>query len=382
MRNITEHERMFIAGLLFYPELSYQFDDLGRDHFSSDLPWIVYSNIKKKELDDIKNDGLYTVLVDALRNKQFLEGEYSEICDYFGLDKSFVNPYSTEKAYKAIILEYSKRTFMFRHNNLLKKEFHFNEFIEELGEIVEGVKADSSNPDKTYPLSKINTRMIKHTKVRFGIKRLDDTIKVEENNLIIIGSRPFNGKTMFGCFVGMKNTNDMKVLYYSMEMKKEQIADRLKKYGSAFDRDNFIIVEKSQTTISEIKKTAIRTGAGLIIIDQFNKIKGKGKEYEAFTTNARKLKIAAGEMKTPIICLAQANRDAANQRPYAHQLKGSGSLEEEADVVMMLHIEDRDSYTTELYVDKNRTLNGNIGKIPLSFNDEIKQYTEAYSYGI
>lgn len=379
MRHTTEHERKFLGGLILYPELIYQFDDLKRHHFSTDFSHIVYEAIKKVDLDDLKNDGVYVALIDQLKSGMFQEGEYALVSACFDENAATTNPYVVERSYGALKAVYEQRVFLSDLEKIVNNSDTFSSQIDAIEEILELQKKGASGIDKAYKLSDVKSTINKNiVDVKFGISKLDSIIKVEANSLVIIAARPFSGKTTFACFMAFENVYaNKRVLFYSMEMTKEQIAWRMRRFGMDYDRDKFMIVDKPKSRINDIVRTAYKYKPDMIVIDQLNKLVGDGKtEYEKITNVIRSLKVKAGEMRIPIVCLAQINRDAAEGRPHIHNLKSSGSIEEESDVIILLHVSDRENKLTTAYLDKNRTLNGRLGYVEMFFNEEVNNYYE------
>jgi replicative DNA helicase len=106
---------------------------------------------------------------------------------------------------------------------------------------------------------------------------------------------------------------------------------------------------------------------------------------------SRNIKALARELEIPVLCAAQLNRQPADRpthRPRMSDLRESGSIEQDADVIMLLHNEDyyhkgEDAYTpsgvTELIVEKQR--NGPVGIVPLVFRREVTRFESAATGG-
>jgi len=378
MRSIKESECLFLASIIKYPELVYAFDDLDSNDFSSEYPFIIYKTLLNTDIQKLKDEGVYSLMHELRSKKQLSSDEFMYTVNDFGQIQPEITSYNAENAYKSIKLDRAEQKFISDLNPILSqgKEVGLEERVESIAAIIERTKDSLVNEDKVVKASDIKITQSKRV-ISTGIEKIDKKVLISENYFVLIASRPFNGKTSFACHMAMHNTMKGKILFYSMEMNTNQIASKLKEYGSIYKPENFLIVEKTQTSLAEIVRTARKVKPVAIFIDQFNKLKMHGSsEYERFTSMAKKLKIYAGILKIPIVCLAQINRSASKERPYMHNLKGSGSLEEECDVGLLLHVKNRDSKETTVCVDKNRSLYGYLGEVDLKHNPETNFYQE------
>ena len=242
----------------------------------------------------------------------------------------------------------------------------------------------------------------------------------QKSDLIVIAGRPSMGKTAFSLNIGLniiKNLN-IPVLFFSLEMSKEQLIYRLLthetnitsnrlKTGNLYKEDWF----KLNTTIqnlstlplfiddtpnpsiqdikSKIKKIIFeQRQIGLVIIDylqlmqnsQFS-ISNRTQELSQIT---RSLKNLAREFQVPIIALSQLSRNVesrTNKRPILSDLRESGSIEQDADLVLMLYRESyyyshstiEDTNLIELIIAKQR--NGPIGTVELEFDPKLTKFS-------
>jgi replicative DNA helicase len=242
-------------------------------------------------------------------------------------------------------------------------------------------------------------------------KDLDSIIQgFEKSDLIIIAGRPSMGKTAFSLSLG-KNivTNyNIPLIIFSLEMSRQQIIYRFLSTYSKINTNRlksgkmsskeWQILSNSMKSISllpiyiddnpnlnlvdlksKIRKIFIdKTKRGFIIIDYLQLIKlnikfeNRSQEISYITRN---LKILAKELEIPVIVLSQLSRTVEtriNKRPMLSDLRESGSIEQDADIVIMLYREDyyndnkNDEQITEFIVAKHR--NGPIGTARLMFN--------------
>lgn len=241
----------------------------------------------------------------------------------------------------------------------------------------------------------------------------------QNSDLIIVASRPSMGKTAFCLNIASNIVKNLKqpVLFFSLEMSKEQLMYRLLaneseinsmllRNGNLNKKDwerlsltikNFsslplFIDDSPNLSISEIRSKIKRmifehTNVGLVIIDylqlmqSFNsKSANRAQELSLIT---RSLKIIAREFKIPIIALSQLSRNVENRidkRPILADLRESGSIEQDADLVLMLYREDyyksfsnSSVKSAEIILAKHR--NGPLGTIKLGFNPNYTRFT-------
>ena len=381
MRSITDWECMLLGGLTRYPELIYSFDDLDINSFSSDFTFSIYSALRESDPEDIHTYGLPKILIDVKRQRKINQDEYNFAINEFGLLPVDLTTNNIELAYQNIKNEQSKQSLVYKLTQFDFKNNNLDEIIDKLKELTTVYEDNNHNAYEVETLQDVSKRrnMIRPCGIITGIPKIDQRVKIESNTFTIIAARPFNGKTTFGCKIAMENSIKKNVLFFTTEMTKEQIYHKVRHYGMLYKYQNIQIVYKPELDINLIIRTARKHSPDLIIIDQFNKIKSAGKtEYERFTNTARRLKVVTGNLEIPIICLAQINRSAENKRPFLYNMKGSGSLEEETDVVMILHIDDidRESNITNIYVDKNRTYNNFLCAVKTSFDPLTNFYRE------
>ena len=250
-----------------------------------------------------------------------------------------------------------------------------------------------------------------------GLGELDNTIMgLNKSDLIILASRPGMGKTSLGLNIALhvgKKTGKA-VAVFSLEMSKQQLAARLlsgeayvdsKKLQTglldradwqklsaataAISKTQILISDNSTVTVSDINAQCRRVkDLGLVVIDYLQLMSSakKGADAEnrlqAVSEISRMLKIMAKDLNVPVLCLSQLSRASTqrtDKRPVLSDLRESGSLEQDADIVLGLYREDyfnRDSAernSGELLVLKNR--HGKTGTIELQWIPEYTTYT-------
>lgn len=229
------------------------------------------------------------------------------------------------------------------------------------------------------------------TGLRTGFPDLDRvTSGLHENELIIIAARPAMGKTAFALnlAVNAASNSDKAVALFNMEMGAEQLAMRMlasagqidqtklrkgylehndwKKVNEAISRLaelKLFIDDTPGMTMGEIKSKCRRlasseNGLGLVIIDYLQLISGSakyaGNRQQEVSEISRSLKTMAMELNVPVVALAQLSRSVEgreDKRPILSDLRESGSIEQDADIVAFLFREDY--YTKEISIDEN-----------------------------
>lgn len=256
--------------------------------------------------------------------------------------------------------------------------------------------------------------------LKTGFRDLDKkTAGFQKGDLVIIGARPAMGKTTFAqnLAYNIANINKKGVLFFSMEMAANEIVDRMISDVSGVDNwkmrtgnlsdDEFArigdalgemdeipiyIDDTSSMTIVELRNKARRAmhdhNIGIVIVDYLQLISGSdryaGNRVQEVTEISRGLKILARELEIPVIALAQLSRNVTGRedpRPVLSDLRESGSIEQDADLVMFLHRPDyykqnddnyEETHITELLVAKHR--HGAVGKIELYFHPELLRF--------
>lgn len=228
------------------------------------------------------------------------------------------------------------------------------------------------------------------TGLRTGFSEFDRiTSGLHENELIILAARPGMGKTAFALnlAVNAANLNGATVALFNMEMGAEQLATRMlssvgqidnnklrsgnlehndwKRVNEAISRladTNIFMDDTPGMTIGEIRAKCRRLassekGLGIIIIDYLQLITGSTKgtnRQQEIAEISRSLKTMAMELNVPVVALAQLSRSVEqrdDKRPILSDLRESGSIEQDADIVGFLYREDY--YTKQISIDEH-----------------------------
>lgn len=178
--------------------------------------------------------------------------------------------------------------------------------------------------------------------ITYNLSILDKaTGGLEKGQYIIVAGRPSVGKSSFLQFVGLENAlKGKKVLFVSAEMSEEMIVKRILttyKPETIPQTFNILIASTTDTIDNEISRKA--RDFDLVLIDYIQLLKPKKNLkdlYERITEVSGEIKKMATKYNIPFLCASQFSRKAENQQPTLADLKESGALEQDADVVISL----------------------------------------------
>lgn len=251
-----------------------------------------------------------------------------------------------------------------------------------------------------------------------GFKDVDQkTTGLHPGELVILAARPGMGKTTFALNLARHVSNQSQVAFFSLEMPYEQLGgkmlsteveigsqdlrtgriggcvDRLSDAVKKFNDLSLTIFDTSKATVgymrSKLHQLEAKTGkpTDLIIIDYLqlmggDNVRDSGNRVQEVSQISRGLKILAKDFRCPVIALSQLNRSLESRqdkRPLLSDLRESGSIEQDADIVMFLY---RDDYydqnappgISELILAKQR--NGPRCTVPLYFDGRLSKFTD------
>ena len=259
------------------------------------------------------------------------------------------------------------------------------------------------------------------TGVASGFDDLDkDTSGFQRSDLIVLAARPAMGKTAFALNVAKQaaTKKGANVLIFSMEMSKEQLGQRLLSIESqielqrlktgnpkldpqtdwsqiyqAMDRlsaANIFIDDTPGISIMEIKnkcrRLKVEKGLDLILVDYLQLMNYDGKSenrQQEITALSRAFKLLARELDCPVILLSQLSRGpeqrgTENRRPILSDLRESGAIEQDADIVLFLYRDDyynpdtEEKNICEVIIAKHR--NGPTGTVKLTWLDKYTKF--------
>ena len=275
-----------------------------------------------------------------------------------------------------------------------------------------------SNLDKLNALQQHDGAI---TGVPTGFKDVDHVFNgLQKSDLILVAARPAMGKTAFTLNIAQNVTMlyDKTVAFFSLEMGKEQLVGRIlssvagvsseklrranmdptdwEKVIAAADRmskSKLFIDDTPGLTVqdmrSKLRRLKVEHGLDLVIVDYIQLMQGrnsgKGSEnrQQEVSEISRNLKLIAREFNVPLIALSQLSRGVESRpdkRPVLSDLRESGSLEQDADIVIFLY---RDKYydensemgdKAEVLIRKHR--NGAVGSVKLLFIGELTRFLD------
>ena len=252
-----------------------------------------------------------------------------------------------------------------------------------------------------------------------GLRDLDRAISgLNKSDLILLAARPGMGKTSMALNILLEagKRSGKQVAFFSLEMSREQLALRLissecfvdnKKLvtgklsdqdwesvaaaADSLNRSTILIDDDSSITVADINAKCRRVeDLGLVVIDYLQLMQSAGgkanrgeNRQQIVSDISRSLKIMAKELNVPVLCLSQlsrANESRQDKRPMLSDLRESGAIEQDADIVLFLYREGYYNKDTEnpnlaeCIIAKNR--HGETGTVELQWTPEFTTFTD------
>ncbi len=241
------------------------------------------------------------------------------------------------------------------------------------------------------------------------------TSGLQPSDMVLIAARPSMGKTAFALNIAqyMAFRKNKTVAIFSLEMSKEQLInrlialegnidaqhlrngrlddsewDKLAVAASTIGNSNLIIDDTSAITVSALRskcrKIKLERGLDCIFIDYLQLMSGEGRQdsrVQVISEISRSLKAVARELKVPVVALSQLSREVEkrpDKHPVMSDLRESGAIEQDADVIMFIHRDDYQGQETEnkgiaqIIIGKQR--NGPIGTVKLLWQPEYTRF--------
>lgn len=244
-----------------------------------------------------------------------------------------------------------------------------------------------------------------------GFKDLDNILAgMQRSNLIILAARPGVGKSTFAMNIShyLAVHHKRPVGYFSLEMSKEELVDRIlvsqadidawKLKTGKLSEEDFTKLSNAMGVLAEAplyiddtpgasilemrtkaRRLQVDVGVDLIVVDymQLGRSRNLENRVQEVAEISQGLKNLARELKVPVLALSQLSRaveQRGTKRPMLADLRESGSIEQDADVVMFLWREDDDN-VDKVYLDIAKHRNGALGQVELHFRgDRVKFY--------
>ena len=245
--------------------------------------------------------------------------------------------------------------------------------------------------------------------IETGYPSLDANLLIDRGDFIILAGEQSAGKTAFSISLALSFASQgYRVVYYSLETTKKQIfyransiytgvkfehqlrreltEDDMTRFGNKQDELASLpitVIECSDWTVERIKADALRRNAEVVFIDYVGLIKDNNKTvYDKSTAISLALHSMAQSTGIAVVALSQKNRQS-NKEQIAdmHTLNGSGQLESDADLILMLTVkgdkEDKDTWAVEVRVSKNKK--GRVTKEVMIFDGTTQRFREMTS---
>ncbi|AZP36260.1 Replicative DNA helicase [Candidatus Annandia adelgestsuga] len=429
-----EAEQLLLGFLIINNEKWYEISKNleSKDFFSKSHCQIFYEMKKLFKLG--KSIDLIT-LSESLEKKNILDkiGGFSYLAE---LSKN-VSIAKNIKNYVKIICEKSKirkiinLAYEIIENINQKKKINFDKIIEFINFKINKINKNKSNNKNNFKnIEKILEKTINKIEKLFkksnnGITGIDTgyhdlnkkTLGLQKSDLIILASRPSMGKTTFAMNIceNAAMLYNKPILIFSLEMSSEQITMRMLSSLSRVDqfkiktgqlnendwnrlyntisilikKKNIYIDDSSSLTPNEIRMKIkniydLNNGLSLIMIDYLQLLKIPSLSHNRnleISEISKFLKSLAKEFKVPIIAVSQLNRlleQRADKRPINSDLRESGSIEQDADLIIFIYRDElynnnkNNKGIAEIIIGKQR--NGPIGKIILTFNNLFSRF--------
>ena len=364
----------------------------------------VSTRLKERGKFDAIGGGSYLAeLVDAVPSSTNAK-HYAEIIQRKYILRALIDAaahiselgYNEAEAIESVLDEAEKKIYSVTNSSVSKKFVGLKDTLEEAWE----------------RLDKMHKSGSELRGVPSGFPALDELLSgFQKSDLIILAARPSMGKTTLALDIARQAAihHNIPVGIFSLEMNTQQLVDRMlsaearvnawklrtgklsldedfDKLRNSLDRLSkapVFIDDQSGNTIMKMRSAARKLksehGLGLIIVD-YLQLMNTSKHYDSMvnqvTEISHSLKGLAKDLDVPVIALSQLSRalEARGGKPKLSDLRDSGSIEQDADVVMFIHREDKmdknaeKTNIAEIIVEKHR--NGPVGAIKLYFDEE------------
>ncbi len=419
-----DSEKALLGSIMLKPESIYDIMDVVvEDAFYSEKHRIIFASImelfskkdpvdmltlssklkEKKQIDQVGGNTYLSELVNSVPSASNVE-YYAEVVQKKNILRKLIGAadhiselgYEENEEVDALLDKAEKKIFSVTNTGVTHK---FTQLKEAL-------------PEAWERLDKLHNSKEELRGVSSGYKDLDDKISgFQKSDLIILAARPSMGKTSLALDIARKAAvhNNVPVGIFSLEMGAQQLVDRMlsaeanvdswklrtgnltadeefQKIRDSLDRLSkapLFIDDQPGNNIINMRSAARRLksehGLGLIIVD-YLQLMTTSQHYDSMvnqvTEISRSLKGLAREIDVPVIALSQLSR-AVEQRggkPRLSDLRDSGSIEQDADLVMFIHRDDKQNDNSdrpnvaEILIEKHR--NGPTGKIELYFDEK------------
>ncbi len=408
---LIDHEAINTVGGLVHPE--YFYDDNNKIIYETmlalyeerkpiDLVTLTHALKKKKQYDNVGGSSYLAALTNAVPSAANIE-HYAQIIKETYIRRALITIAAnmadmsfTEDRADALLDKIEQNIFSLSQESIQQGFLHIRETLAE-------------SFDK---LDELHKRKSQFRGIETGFIDIDILLSgLQDSNLIVLAARPGQGKTAFVVNVAQHIASNLKIPVgmFSLEMSKEELVDRLLisqanidawklKTGKLSEEDfeklsnamgeladaPIYIDDTPGISIAEMRSKARRLqlehGLKLLIVD-YMQLVNPGRKFENRVQEvsfiSQSLKNLARELKIPVLAVSQLSRAVEHRgerRPQLADLRESGAIEQDADVVMFLYTQDED-FTPQRIVKVNiaKHRNGPVGERELLFRgDRIK----------
>jgi replicative DNA helicase len=423
--NNIDSERALLGSIMLRPEAIHEIMDIIRpEAFYSDKHRLIFQSMselfqksepidlltlsarltEKNQLEQINGTGYLTELVNLVPSSANAE-HYAEI-----VQKKFIMRKLIEASEHISLLGYEEAEDLPVLLDLAEKKIFevtqktsSNKFVEIKDVLPEALERWEKLQKSDHELRGVPT----------GFKDLDDKLSgLQKSDLIILAARPSMGKTSLALDIARQAAikHNIPVAIFSLEMATQQLVDRMVsaqsrvdswklRTGKGWANEEFdrirealdpiakapiFIDSKSDNNILKMRGVIRRLkndkGVGLVIVDYLQLMtpvnsKGNDNVVQQITEISRSLKQLAREFDVPVLALSQLSRavETRGGRPKLSDLRDSGAIEQDADVVMFIHRENNEEgggkkLEAEILIEKHR--NGPTGVVKLVFDPQ------------
>ena len=274
-----------------------------------------------------------------------------------------------------------------------------------------GLMVDKPSLRITTMADALHSFMDRHTGtasyLTWPVRELDDRLYAEPGDFILLGGYPSTGKSAWSLQCARHWARKMKVGFFSLETSSEKLFDRHMSSMAEISMDSIKrnnisqedwdrvcqmtgqitslqleLIPAAGMTPADIRSVTMMRGYQLIIIDYVQLLQSSGgNRTEQVTNISLALHRMAQDMRVTIVALSQLKRKGDDSTPESSDLRESGQLEQDADIIMMLKLENKDQPegNREMYITKNKE--GTCPKIVLAFDGKHQTFSKAQRTG-
>ena len=400
-------QKTLLSIIILYPEERHLVFKLNERYFTNQYR-TIYRECKKlyqenKEIDPV-------VIVFNIGN------EYIHTVAQLA-DMSLIIKPNTMDYINILRNDYNRKHAIFKNKELLvkieKNELKNSEIQDQYLEISKLFKTDENAVKSVNMLQGFSELLEDLEKkpeyYRTGYKKLDQNVLIDKGDVIILGGRPSFGKTTLAVNIMVNMASRYKVDFFSIETSTRKIFHKIASSGARIHLSKILhsnlvdtdynalleianeyngyklnVIEASGMDVQGITSKALEDKADIIFIDYLQLINENiANPYERVSEISKKLHTFAQKEKVIVFALSQLKRND-NKEPTLSDLRESGQIEQDADVVLFIHnpsdnpnMEDIEKQSRKLIIAKNKV--GKTGSINFDFYGGMQQFYEAYN---